>query len=285
MHTRVCNDCLQEQSINQFQQGKAKPNGRRYRSHRCNTCRGKARREATAIQRAARPPKPQEKTCESCGETKPLSAYNHRNTCRPCWNRIRTAQAAHLRATDPAFQAWEAEKKRLWKLWAKEHPEYFRQKHEQWAKAHPEEMRAYKQKYKRTHKRPAATERDKLQMQKRHQERMATDPEYGPQRNATNRAWELANPLKVQERGARRRARQRGAPLVEKIDRAAIIARDRSICHICHLLVAPKDMSLDHLIPLAHGGTHTAKNLAVAHLICNKRRGAGRLPAQLRLLG
>lgn len=279
MDTRVCHDCQQEQSINQFRQGKAKPNGRRYRSHQCNTCRQKVRREATAAKRAARPPKPQEKTCEACGESKPLSAYNHRHTCRPCWNRIRTAQAALLRATDPAFQAWETEKKRLWKLWGKEHPAERKAAQKRWDEAHPESVQASKRKYAQTHARRAATEQDKAQMQKRHQQRMNTDPAYRQQRIAQNRAWEQANPLKVQERGARRRARQRGAPRVEKIDRAAIIARDNSLCHICGLFVPPNEMSLDHLIPLAHGGSHTADNLAVAHLTCNKRRGTKRLSA------
>jgi 5-methylcytosine-specific restriction endonuclease McrA len=44
-------------------------------------------------------------------------------------------------------------------------------------------------------------------------------------------------------------------------------------------------MTLDHLIPLSKGGNHTSDNLALAHGRCNSRRGAGRIPAQLRLLG
>ncbi len=38
-------------------------------------------------------------------------------------------------------------------------------------------------------------------------------------------------------------------------------------------------------IPLSKGGPHTAANLSVAHRSCNSRRHAGRLPAQLRLIG
>lgn len=285
MDTRICHECQQEQPITQFRRGKAKPNGRRYHAHQCNTCRGKARREATAIQRAARPPKPQEKTCQACGEIKPLSAYDHRNTCRPCWNLIRTAHAALLRATDPDFQAWEAEKKRLWKLWGKEHPAQRKAAQKLWDDAHPEAVRASKQKYARTHKRPPVTEREKQQMRRRHQKRLEIDPEYRPQRNASNRAWERANPLKVQERGARRRARQRNAPVVEKIDRQLIYERDRWICQLCFKPVTPEDASADHVIPVIEGGNHTYQNLVTAHIFCNKSKGARRIPQQQRLFG
>lgn len=90
---------------------------------------------------------------------------------------------------------------------------------------------------------------------------------------------------KRNEKDARRRARKLASPRIEKIDRAYIIARDNSTCHICEKRVARKDLELDHLIPLAHGGSHTADNLRVAHKRCNGAMGAGRLPAQLLLIG
>ena len=67
------------------------------------------------------------------------------------------------------------------------------------------------------------------------------------------------------------------------IDLQRIMARDRMICGICHKRVAKKDFSLDHIIPLSLGGPHTEDNLQVAHFRCNSSRGAGRLPAQIRL--
>ena len=39
----------------------------------------------------------------------------------------------------------------------------------------------------------------------------------------------------------------------------------------------PFSKSIDHIIPLALGGTHEAANLQWAHLICNIRKGA-RMP-------
>ena len=67
------------------------------------------------------------------------------------------------------------------------------------------------------------------------------------------------------------------------IDLQRIMARDRMICGICHKRVAKKDFSLDHIIPLSLGGPHTEDELQVAHRSCNTKRGAGRLPAQIRL--
>lgn len=87
------------------------------------------------------------------------------------------------------------------------------------------------------------------------------------------RAYDAANPEKKRERTARYRARALAAPVVEAIDRAAIVARDKSICHLCGEPVGADDLHLDHVVPLSRGGEHTAENLRVAHGICNQRKG------------
>jgi 5-methylcytosine-specific restriction endonuclease McrA len=71
---------------------------------------------------------------------------------------------------------------------------------------------------------------------------------------------------------ARRRARLKGAPKVERVRRDAIYARDGGICHLCRLSVDPAKFHLDHRIPLTRGGEHTAANLFVAHPACNIRK-------------
>lgn len=68
--------------------------------------------------------------------------------------------------------------------------------------------------------------------------------------------------------------------------------RDNWKCHICSGRVLkragrakqPKGATVDHLIPVADGGTHTWDNVALAHRSCNTSRGAGGT-AQLRLTG
>jgi len=81
---------------------------------------------------------------------------------------------------------------------------------------------------------------------------------------------------------------------VEPVSRTEIFKRDGWRCHICGRKVNPKlksphpmSATIDHIIPLAAGGTHEPKNVALAHMICNSRKGSGIQPGgdQLRLFG
>lgn len=82
----------------------------------------------------------------------------------------------------------------------------------------------------------------------------------------------------------RRRAHMNSAPS-SPYSRTAIFERDGWRCHICGRKVSVKDASIDHLVPISRGGSDTADNVSLAHVNCNKRRGAGRTDAQLLLIG
>lgn len=175
-----------------------------------------------------------------------------------------------------------------------------------WNLLHPEKQREYRRRYRERNPHPersytpeqlearrekerlrALNRTDEQRAARRESERLRGDTRTEAQRAAkreTDRLWRQAHPEKAQEKRERRRALKKGAAEIEIVSRAAIIARDKAICHICQRKVAKKDMTLDHLIPLSKGGPHTSRNLAVAHRSCNSRRGAGRLPAQLRLI-
>ena len=102
------------------------------------------------------------------------------------------------------------------------------------------------------------------------------------------RKYREENPHKHKELSARRHARKVGAPVVEKIDREYVWERDGGRCHICGKKIdrsIPRNFHLDHLVPLSKGGNHTHDNLRAAHQTCNAMRHAGRLPAQLLLVG
>lgn len=111
------------------------------------------------------------------------------------------------------------------------------------------------------------------------------DTAHADQKRESLRRWRHQNPEKVLDMERRRRARKRDAPIVERFDAHAIYKRDGWRCHICKKKVAKKQASLDHLIPLSQGGSHTSDNVALAHRRCNSKRGPGRIPAQLRLVG
>lgn len=86
-----------------------------------------------------------------------------------------------------------------------------------------------------------------------------------------------------------RNIRSRKPPNSERVYRARIFERDNWTCQLCGKKVDrrlrfphPKCATLDHIIPLANGGTHVPENCQLAHFICNSRRSnVGE--AQLRL--
>lgn len=86
-----------------------------------------------------------------------------------------------------------------------------------------------------------------------------------------------------------RRARKYGNGPIQDIDPRAVYARDGWHCGICGKPVDPDlefpdpmSATLDHIIPLAQGGTHTWRNVQLAHQICNScKRDVG--GGQLRL--
>ena len=75
------------------------------------------------------------------------------------------------------------------------------------------------------------------------------------------------------ERDAQRRALKL-TKQVEPVSRHDIIVRDASTCYLCGRLLTADEVHLDHVIPLARGGAHTADNLRVACAPCNQSKGA-----------
>lgn len=85
--------------------------------------------------------------------------------------------------------------------------------------------------------------------------------------------------------GLKRGAGRIGPGRRREIERAYIIERDGSRCHLCGELCSAEDVSLDHVIPLAQGGSHAPENLRVAHLSCNARKRDRAMNEQLMLVG
>lgn len=105
-----------------------------------------------------------------------------------------------------------------------------------------------------------------------------------PKRYCSNRCMKKA----AKER---RDAAKRGV-FVEEVWRPVVYERDGFICQICHRPVKmaakvphPKAPTLDHIIPLAAGGTHEYANVQLAHFACNVRKGIGGGQLALNLAG
>lgn len=83
------------------------------------------------------------------------------------------------------------------------------------------------------------------------------------------------------EQRDRYRATKREA-YVSPVSRLRIFERDGWRCQICRRLVKrgavvphPKAPVVDHIIPLAMGGTHEERNAQTAHYLCNSIKAAG----------
>ena len=100
---------------------------------------------------------------------------------------------------------------------------------------------------------------------------------------ASGKVYREANPDKILDKLARRRARKRGATVVEKVSRVVVYERDAGKCHICVKKAPKRGWHLDHIIPLVRGGEHSYQNVAVACPKCNMRKQA-KAGGQLRLI-
>lgn len=92
---------------------------------------------------------------------------------------------------------------------------------------------------------------------------------------------------RVDEINRRNRLRKNGK-IDWDISVERLIKRDKGICHICNNKVDKNDYtiddnhyfiagnnypSIDHVIPVSKGGTHTWDNVKLAHRICNTEKG------------
>lgn len=46
----------------------------------------------------------------------------------------------------------------------------------------------------------------------------------------------------------------------------------KGVCHYCHRKVAPQELTMDHLVPVARGGRSTRGNVVPACKSCNSRK-------------
>lgn len=91
------------------------------------------------------------------------------------------------------------------------------------------------------------------------------------------RRWRLAHPEKVRENASRKR-KQRLEQMHKTRDgsvlsRQEIWEREKGVCGICGEVAESDSWELDHIVPLAQGGSHTLSNLQVAHPRCNRTKG------------
>ncbi|MEU5477425.1 HNH endonuclease [Streptomyces mirabilis] len=217
------------------------------------------------------------KACTGCGTVKPLTDFTfdkrhadgRQSRCKACFN---------------AYKKQYRERDREHYL------ELRRLEHERRRDKIREAARAYLQANRDEIYRKAKERRESLtgealeEFRRYHRERSLAYRQRNPEACAERvAAWRRENRDKVLDYFHRRRARQMGNGEVEAFARREIGDRDGWVCGICKepidaLLAWPDrySPSIDHIVPLVYGGTHTRANVRITHVICNVRRGADR---------
>jgi 5-methylcytosine-specific restriction endonuclease McrA len=100
----------------------------------------------------------------------------------------------------------------------------------------------------------------------------------------TDRSWQLHCSPRCAHRAARDRReaakRTNSSAVVGRVNRGAVYKRDGFTCQLCGYPTNPdvkvpdyEAPTIDHIIPLARGGSHTMDNVQTAHFLCNMLKG------------
>lgn len=121
--------------------------------------------------------------------------------------------------------------------------------------------------------------RDKVHYQKNRDKIIAHNKEYNQANRewfyAYCREWNASNRDSMIASYHLVRAKEFYPGPYDKILPSELYLRDKGICGICNLAVkeGSTEQSIDHIIPLSRGGTHTWDNVQLAHINCNKSKG------------
>jgi len=87
------------------------------------------------------------------------------------------------------------------------------------------------------------------------------------------------------------RQRRVRAAFVAAVSPVEIFERDGWRCQLCRkallrdaVVPHPLAPTIDHIVPLACGGSHEPRNVQAAHFMCNSRKRDGAANDQLRLI-
>lgn len=266
--TKQCNRCHEVKMLSEFS-----PNGPGYFYAFCKTCNNKRNAAKHEVKRIAENRTWYQsftneqgitvKGCSRCRQIKPLSEfYSYYNKaqsrCKVC----------------------KSEEQRVHR---ERNLEKYREQSRAYTRQHKEEARTRQRLWYIANKEYCAN-RSREYRSKHYQEIIAHDRERNQKeerKQSLRVSWQRRyqqNPGKHIDRIHRYRARMYNAPRIERINRKSIIERDKWTCYLCGIVCTRNNVTLDHVIPLFQGGTHTSDNLRVACRSCNCKKGHKILP-------
>lgn len=167
--------------------------------------------------------------------------------------------------------------------WHQEHREEYDEWKQRHRQEHREEYAERDRRYYREHREEVA-ERKRRWCQE-HPEKVAEQnrryrQEHREEMTEYLRQWRQEHPEERRNARYRRRALKMGAGCVP-FDVAELWESSGKTCVVCGDPIDPTlsypdpmSRSLEHLIPLSQGGTHSPDNCGFSHLVCNLRKGA-----------
>lgn len=202
--------------------------------------------------------------CETCGNTweRPRKGGPKPKTCSPeCFKKRRaTLDAEHYR----------------------QNREQVIRRVSEYASKNEEKVKAYQAKYYETRKEEIKANASLYRLRNLDKINLYQREYYRKNRESIIKSvtdYAKANPEKSRRWAAMRSARVRGAVEREAIDKHILADRYGMTCHICGGSIPdsvdrfhPLYFTMDHVLPLAAGGTHTYENVKPAHASCNKQK-------------
>lgn len=217
------------------------------------------------------------KTCSKCGgEPKPASQFSKRassrdglnSRCKVCDSAYQAARyAANPEKAKAAAAAWYAANPEKAKAngakYRAANPEKVKAGVAKWIAANPEKRKATNTAWV-----SANTEKVKASSAKWR----AANPE---KKKAHNSKWSRANPeaCRIYNRNRRARKREAGGKLSSGLS-DKLFALQRGKCACGCLQPLGDDFHMDHVMPLALGGSNTDDNMQLLRSICNRQKHA-----------
>lgn len=220
------------------------------------------------------------KQCTQCGNSYPItSQYWHRKSkangggfvayCKGCAKQKRHERylknREHENARNRAYFASHKEQHHaLSKAWYEKHRDEIAGRHKEHMATNPEHERS---------KRTRSREKHRDAINKRRRDDRKVRPEYY---RAFEKQWRHNNPAKVRANHAMRRGAIRSQ--LDARDIELQLKSQKGRCWHCGCLLG-EEWHVDHLIPVARGGSNEPENLVISCPKCNLSKGA-KLPQE-----
>ena len=177
--------------------------------------------------------------CHKCGAIKyMLPSGRLSGYCKPCWCLIQKA----------------------WLVWSPDRIQHARERHRRWELMHPEKKREYDRRYYRRHHKEILVR--------------ASGRRPSPEKQLEyTRRYRMTHRDLTRSFVRNRRARLRGAVGCHSgQDIQRLLWFQSGLCQYCGQRL--ERYTVDHLVPLIHGGSNWPSNLCLACLSCNSRKGS-----------